>query len=684
MKRTRAQKVVFIGMLLLQANGFRCGAVTAYEPLPNDPYSGTIRYNLNEILGAARFYSYGITGQGARVANIESGPVWNGHESLGHVTAFIADEEAAVPTLDDQSHATAVSMLIAGRDPNAGETINMLQSGIAFGAELESGAIASAYYGGGSFEITTHTLLTPYEYFFGHSDVINSSWGNNSPAARAGVSPLESVAIDALAFKNPGTLMVASAGNSGPDAGTVGAPAAGYNTLAVGSLGLPVAGVFENDGSYDQVSYFSSRGPQDAGVFHQYNAPPDDYSWYYAPDARAPVDLVAPGAYIVSAHTSEVDAYAGQFGTSFSSPLVAGGAALLYSTSYALGGTEATRDARVIKAVLMNSADKLPGWDNGQAVDAEGIITTEQSLDFALGTGRMNLDRAFTQYVEGTADVEAFPDSGSARQVLNTGWDFGTVGGEGWQNFYLLDAPLTAGEFFTATLTWFRDRDYSLVEGVERSADYVDPVENLWADLDLYLFSYSRPDELSFNIESVFARSISDFNMSEHFSVLIDETDYYGLMVGYDETIWGNPGSVDYGLAWYTGVIPEPATVLIFSSGFLALGFWRRRRFRAVGFALVAALPAECHRKPARIRAGAEGLSGLLEHVEGWLRTAVLSRSVFPTALSGGFLDVLLSMLDRMDQRIQGRRNRIRVKESLLDRLVAVADRRFPRLYRWL
>src|SRR5687767_12690583 len=43
---------------------------------------------VNDFLGANRFYNAGINGQGTRVSNIEAGHVWNGHETLGHISSF--------------------------------------------------------------------------------------------------------------------------------------------------------------------------------------------------------------------------------------------------------------------------------------------------------------------------------------------------------------------------------------------------------------------------------------------------------------------------------------------------------------------------------------------------------------------------------------------------------------------
>ena len=83
-------------------------------------------------------------------------------------------------------------------------------------------------------------------------------------------------------------------------------------------------------------------------------------------------------------------------GTSFSAPTVAGGAALLYDAAYAaVRRNPDARDARVMKAVLMNSADKTLGWNNGQIAhpNGNGGVLTTQGLDNRVGAGRMNLDR---------------------------------------------------------------------------------------------------------------------------------------------------------------------------------------------------------------------------------------------------------------------------------------------------
>src|SRR5688500_12084210 len=46
------------------------------------------RIVINTLVGADRFYDQGFFGDGAVMANVEAGHVWNGHETLSHVAAY--------------------------------------------------------------------------------------------------------------------------------------------------------------------------------------------------------------------------------------------------------------------------------------------------------------------------------------------------------------------------------------------------------------------------------------------------------------------------------------------------------------------------------------------------------------------------------------------------------------------
>ena len=148
---------VLIAMLLLLA-GY---VVAAGDPIVTDPgtYSpattivsgGLVSSNggsfppftgidIAQFIGADTFYAAGYAGGNAVVVNIEGGHVWNGHESLGHVTQqFNGSDGPQIGEFD--RHATWVGHAIGGRNP-AGSSA-AFERGIAYGATMWSGAVAA-------------------------------------------------------------------------------------------------------------------------------------------------------------------------------------------------------------------------------------------------------------------------------------------------------------------------------------------------------------------------------------------------------------------------------------------------------------------------------------------------------------------------------------------------------------
>ncbi len=463
------------------------------------PFQGT--YDIGPLLGADRFYSAGYNGASTVIANIEAGYIWNEHEALSHVQ-LMPNSFGAAGEID--RHATAVGLILGGR--SGGASPGPYQIGMAPGAQLFSGGIATSWPSSSLYpRFTTAFYLNTGISTFGPfhaafvdglavtggtrtADVVNVSWqwvddfsGHTASDAVAGT-------LDAMVYENPRTLLVMAAGNTpvtatNPNGGMgpnrVPSPGSAFN-------GLTVAALAPNGGAFNVASSFSNGGPND----------------YYDPvngsvsEAHAVVDLAAPGEGIATAY------YGGQMGgngtnvygpangpdggpdwylrsvagTSFATPTVSGGAALLYDAAYdVLGGSPQARDTRVIKAVLMNSADKTLGWDNGQVAhpNGNGGVLTTQSLDDRVGTGRMNLSKAFDQYLSGTTDV-AGTASGLIGTVENAGWDYG-LAADGATNDYLFDRPLLGGSTFTATLDWFRQRQtYGLSSSEDISFDNLD------------------------------------------------------------------------------------------------------------------------------------------------------------------------------------------------------------------
>jgi hypothetical protein len=542
-------------------------------------------FNLNNLMGANRFYNAGFTGTNAVMANIEAGHIWSGHETLTHV--------ANIPTYgaagEFDRHATWVGMVMGGRP--GGANPGDYQRGMAPNAQLASGAIATSWpFNNPSFPRYTTaffldyfgiSLYGPYRDAFingvpagpgsRRADVVNSSWvGGSDPTGMDNLSGT----LDALINENPRTLLTLAAGNSltgAQNPNKVGPPASGYNNMSVAALG-------PNGGLYNLPSFFSNSGPND----------------YYDPQngtvsqARQVIDIAAPGESFGSAY------YGGQTGgngpnvfgpandpaggpnwysrnvngTSFAAPTVAGGAALLYDAAYALlGAAPDARDSRVMKAVLMNSAFKTSGWNNGQAANPNGFggVVTTRGLDNRVGAGRMDLNHAFDQLLMGTTDVLG-TTQGSLGNVSKLGWDFGQVN-QGTTNDYLITLPLQLGDVFTATLTWFRDRQQA------GTTSYTDAsYDNL--DLELWNAIGGLPVNL-------ISASNGRYNNTEHFTFAIPAASQYMLRVRWTEEMFDFVGDLNiehYGLAWSTTNVPEPAALLM---ALLAMPYFACARRRA-------------------------------------------------------------------------------------------------------
>jgi hypothetical protein len=497
------------------------------------------------LIGATTFYSNGFTGAGTIVTNVEAGHVWNGHESLPHVTmrsngAGVPAAPFVTPAFD--RHATWVGMMIGGRQ--AAPFPGVYQQGIAFNTDLRSGAIATAWTGNAyatGFNTTASAIAFPYAaagFGFGSADVINSSWGGASVSgsAEAGGADIRTTITDSLANGNRFTTFVVSAGNSGGTANPmVGAPGSGYNGITVAALA--------NNGSnqYLAVASFSSRGPQD------YRDPINGHI-LAATAQRAPVDIAAPGSQLTSAfyggqtggndpsrpgsvNSPGIDFYSGNLqGTSFASPITAGGVALMHQAAASLGLSVNAEDTRIIKATMLNAATKIAGWNNAQVAhpNGNGGVRTTRALDFASGAGALDLARTYTQFTQGQADISGMT-GGTTTQVI--GWDYGSVN-TGGQTDIVINKPV--GGEFRGTVDWFRERTY------------IDPgtqVDVGFANINLEIWDST--------FTKLYADSISTYNEVEHLSFNLPRTTRLGIRVKHAGNIFGAMPSEEFGLAWW-------------------------------------------------------------------------------------------------------------------------------------
>ena len=162
-------------------------------------------------------------------------------------------------------------------------------------------------------------------------------------------------------------------------------------------------------------------------------------------DGRCKPDITAPGSGA----------------TSFSTPYVAGAAAVLLQAAVrGDGGSDAAQDIRTLKALLLNGAVKPSGWTNS--------VTTPMDLRF--GAGILNLFNSWEQmkggktpFIESTSVTNGAPHppgSNPNNELVLRGWDFNSLTNSDTShqkiNHYYFNFAGSSPYTLTTTLVWLR------------------------------------------------------------------------------------------------------------------------------------------------------------------------------------------------------------------------------------
>jgi hypothetical protein len=359
--------------------------------------------------------------------------------------------------------------------------------------------------------------------------------------------------------------------------------AATYNTLPIvagnqGKGGIPIPTDLYNgftvgftrevDGIYRQLDrgnlidepYLdrNSNGKYDQGeVFTDLNK---DGKW--TAGVESPIDGRRSMAILAPGNNLKLPTLQGKFknanGSSFATPHVVGTIALLHEyANRQIASGYWSIDARrheLIKAVLINSADKLKDLGDGKIlgmsktildafgktwIDTEAYSSREIPLSRSLGAGQLNANRALQQYQAG----QQSPNNGSAN-ISAIGWDTNIVEVDKYQE-YVFSEPLVADSFISATLTWNRQ-----VKLNDKNGNGLFDIGEEFSDegfnkVELYLMR-SLDTDIAQNIWS----SVSQIDNLQHIFIKIPITGKYKLRVVF-KSPQANLVSQRYGLAWW-------------------------------------------------------------------------------------------------------------------------------------
>lgn len=435
-------------------------------------------------------------------------------------------------------------------DPHAQNVASLMVSadkalqGVAPGARLYSAAVGSLKTGGQPEECLSAQHVARQNS--GDVRAINFSFGeplerDPRPNAKLDGNALLTQCLDWSARVHDVVYVIA--GNQGK--GGIPIPTDNYN-------GLNVAFTALRQGIYHKID---PSNLSDITAGGRLNGREVNYG------SRRTVSIVAPGNGVASLNPD--GKVTKVTGTSFAAPHVTATVALLqeYGDRQLAKASQLparqpnwSLDARrhqVMKAVLLNSADKLQDAGQGMQLGMTRTILDKQSqawtnsdayrepkisLHSQMGTGQLNAFRAYQQFSAGQWKPAA--------NVPAIGWDYHSVNVDAAQE-YVLAQPLPGGSYVAVTLVW--NRLVELEDG-NRNGQY--DVGEKFSDrglnnLDLYLL-----DAKSNAPASSICTSVSEVDNVEHIFCPVATTGNYKIRVQFRRP--ENEVTQPYALAWWT------------------------------------------------------------------------------------------------------------------------------------
>lgn len=245
-----------------------------------------------------------------------------------------------------------------------------------------------------------------------------------------------------------------------------------------------------------------------------------------------------------------VDIVAPSSATSFATPAVAGAATLLVDRANKTPSLSDAADPRVVRSLLMTGAQKLAGWEHGDAGAADDVV---RPLDRVQGAGELRINRSYDILMAGEKAA------GSVSQ--QRGWSLSSVVANGVQ-YYFVDNAVQDGKL-TVTLTWNRTGS-----GIPDERGLVPA--GILADLNLEVFASDADNGIGASL----ARSASTLDNVEHIHL-------EGLGVGRFAIAVQGVDAATYAVSF--DVVPEASTAWGGAAAAVLVAGWRWRRSRQGG-----------------------------------------------------------------------------------------------------